>query len=184
MEIRYLITYSDGGAGMRHHAEPLEVGDELGSGVSGDAQRIREAHGRCELHAASRVNLNRDRAFMPPISENVGGGSGDSFVVPPVKEGGLTVHRLDEADPCVPSRLLVKVVHPARLETLADVSLTAFVCSLTAASRDRSPTQSAPGAPGGTAPRSGDTRIHRSRSATHASPRERDDRQRPGQPGA
>jgi hypothetical protein len=29
MEIRYLITYSDGGAGMRHHAEPLEVGDEL-----------------------------------------------------------------------------------------------------------------------------------------------------------
>jgi len=25
---RYLITYSDGGAGMRHHDRPLEVGAE------------------------------------------------------------------------------------------------------------------------------------------------------------
>jgi len=29
MDIRYLITYSDGGAGMRHHPELLEVGDGL-----------------------------------------------------------------------------------------------------------------------------------------------------------
>ena len=32
--LRYLITYSDGGSGMRHHAEPLEVGDTVEDGGS------------------------------------------------------------------------------------------------------------------------------------------------------
>lgn len=27
--LRYLIKYSDGGAGMRHHTLPLDVGDEI-----------------------------------------------------------------------------------------------------------------------------------------------------------
>ena len=38
MEIRYLITFDDGGAGMRHRSEPLEVGDELGD--SGEHYRV------------------------------------------------------------------------------------------------------------------------------------------------
>lgn len=35
---RYLVRFSDGGAGMRHYAEPLEVGAEIADG--GDRYRI------------------------------------------------------------------------------------------------------------------------------------------------
>ena len=30
--VRYLVHFSDGGSGMRHRDEPLEVGDELSEG--------------------------------------------------------------------------------------------------------------------------------------------------------
>jgi hypothetical protein len=75
VEIRYLVTFSDGGVGMRTRSEPLEVGDEL--------EHCGEHHTIVEVEQPpSEAGFGRARAEPDAIPNRSGMMPGDELREP------------------------------------------------------------------------------------------------------